>query len=246
MHGWLIKERETSMGPTPVQKPSDPDMARRQNGQRGERRIVCLAALFILTGCFWHASAQPAPSPSKHDSHRAAPGPVYHLLGFSLSGTKRVDTAALIATLPQHEGDVITPAEIKDDADRIRAVLAARHVHGDMTTATFERDGKGHHIWVVWDVHLVDPLSYAPMHGKRHFASQSFSGNVRLTTASLTAATGLHDGDVMPDGSVGDARTGIEQAYDAALPGAAVSVKGKVKLRPDNSVVIDWQITEPK
>jgi outer membrane protein assembly factor BamA len=206
-----------------------------------------LAALFVAACCHGPAAAAPSGTiPSGHSVAGAKPaGPIYHLLGFSLSGTKRVDTDALVATLPQHEGDVITSAEIKEDADRIREVLKARHVHGDMTTALLEREGKGHHIWVIWDVHLVDALSFAPASRKRHFASQSFSGNVKLSTQALMTATGLHPGDKMPDGSLSDARTGIEQAYDAALHGAPVEVKAKIKVQKGNDVVIDWQITEP-
>jgi hypothetical protein len=172
--------------------------------------------------------------------------PVYHLAGFDLTGTDRVDTKALLATLPQHEGDVITQEEIKEDADRIRAALKAQHVHGDMTTVTLERYGKGHYIKVVWEVHLSDALSYIAYKGPRYFDSQTFSGNVKLSTAQLTAATELTKGQNMPDGTVGDARTGIEQAYDKALPGETVGVIGKVILKKDRTVSIHWQITELK
>ena len=180
------------------------------------------------------------------DAHGKKTVPVYHLLGFSLRGTTRVNTDAIVAALPQHEGDVITNDEINQNMEKIRQILKASHVHGDMTTAILQREGPGHHIWVMWDVHGADALSYAPFHGKRHLDSQTFTGNVKLTTDALVAATGLHPGDVLPDGRLGDARTGIEQAYDKALPGTAVQVKGKIKLRPDNTVLVNWQITEPK
>ena len=189
---------------------------------------------FCYTACLGLVAAQ------------AQDEPVYRLLGFALHGTKRVDTAALVASLPQHAGDLITRAQIKEDADRIRAALKAHHVHGDMTTALLEEEGKGHHVWVVWDVHLVDALSYVPARGVRHFAGQTFTGNVKLSAEQLAAATGLHPGDKMPDGRLSDARTGIEQSYDAALHDAPVEVKGKVTLKKDDSVVIDWRIAEPK
>jgi hypothetical protein len=192
------------------------------------------------------ADPLPTPDNGSPNAHGKKHLPVYHLLGFSLRGTKRVDTDALVAALPQHEGDVITNAEIRANAEKIRLALKAAHVHGDMTTAILEREGPGHHIWVLWDVHGEDALSFVPFHGKRHLETQTFSGNVKLSTDALIAATGLHPGDPMPDGRLGDARTGIEQAYDKAMPGAAVQVKGKVKLKKDNSVLIDWQITEPK
>jgi hypothetical protein len=212
-----------------------------------------MATCLIAACCAAAGLAEAAPASAAQSAQttaRAAPparpaGPKYHLLGFSLSGSKRVDTSALVAALPQHEGDVITEADIKEDADHIRAALDARHVHGDMTTALLEQEGKGHHIWVVWDIHLVDALSFKPGSQKRYFAKQDFSGNVKLSNDALATATGLHPGDKMPDGSLSDARTGIEQAYDKALPGAPVEVQAKVKVRKGNNVEIDWRISEP-
>ena len=211
------------------------------------------AGLLVAAACLLplapHALArqEAAGATGATTAFKAAPGgTVYRLLGFSLRGTKRVDLAALVAALPQHAGDRITPAEIKADTDRIRAELDARHVHGNLTTALLEQDGKGHRIWVLWDIQKLDAMSYLPLRPKRHFGSQTFSGNVKLSSAELDAITGFHPGDRMPDGSVGDARTGIEQAYDKVFPGASVEVKGAVALRKDDSVSIRWTIVEPK
>ncbi len=190
------------------------------------------------------APSDAAPKAASGKTARAST-PVYHLLGFSLGGTDRLDTDALIATLPQHKGDVITRAEIDNDTIRIKAALNAAHVHGDMTTAMLEREGKGHYLMVVWEVHLVDALSYAHPDRERRFGDQTFSGNVKLSADELTAATKLKPGQAMPDGSVGDARTGIEQAYDKALPGKPVEVSGKVVLKKDHTVSINWHINEP-
>jgi len=207
---------------------------------------VFSAVLLLAAPCVAPARAQTGASPAKAATPAGKTSePVYHLLGFGLSGTKRVNTDALIASLPQHEGDVITPAQIKADADLISAALKAHHVHGEVTTTTVQREGKGHYIWVIWDVHLTDPLSRAAWRGVLHFASQSFTGNVKLSADKLAAATGLHPGDKMPPGSISDARTGIEQAYDAVLHGAPVTVKGQAVVKKDNTVMITWSITEP-
>ena len=231
----------------------------------GKRMVGLVARLFKQIGFMWLLIAsnigavsaqptlsvtqsQPLPTPdsTSHGAHGEKAQPVYHLLGFSLRGTTRVNTDALVASLPQHEGDVITNADIKQNADTIRRALQAKHVHGNITTMILERHGPGHHVWVMWDLQPDDALLYIPLTGQRHFAGQTFSGNVKLSTGALVEATGLHPGDKMPDGRVGDARTGIEQAYDEAMPGATVQVKGKVKLKKDNSIVVDWQIVEPK
>lgn len=171
---------------------------------------------------------------------------IYHLLGFSLRGTKHVDLNALVAALPQHAGDLIKLEDITADANRISGELKMQHVHGTLTTALLEREGKGHYVWVIWDIQKLDAMSHLPLRFSRHLGGQSFYGNIRLSSNQLDAATGLHPGDRMPDGSVSDARTGIEQAYDKVLPGKEVGVKGMVKLKKDDTVAIDWQITEPK
>jgi outer membrane protein assembly factor BamA len=218
--------------------------------------LQIVTVLLAISGGIVPAAAQPNVTVTQHqalptpdngspEAHNKKQ-PVYRLLGFSLRGTTRVDTAALVATLPEHEGDVITNAEIRENVEKISHVLQAKHVHGYITTMILQREGPGHHVFVMWDVQLEDALSYVPLRGPRHFASQTFAGNVKLSTAALIAATNLHPGDKIMDGRVGDARTGIEQAYDKAMPGAAVDVSGKIKLTKDNSVLIAWKIVEPK
>jgi hypothetical protein len=173
-------------------------------------------------------------------------GPRYHLLGFALRGTKRVNADALVNALPQHEGDVITPAQMKQDTDILGAALKAHHVHGQLVMATLVPETKPDHIWVIWQLEPNDVIAMQPAIVPWNLVGQSFSGNTKLSTNALIAATGLHAGQRMRDGSVGDARTGIEQAYDAALHGAPVDVKGKVTFKKDHTMIINWMITEPK
>jgi outer membrane protein assembly factor BamA len=180
------------------------------------------------------------------DKANGKPPTVYHLLGFGLSGTHRINTDALIATLPQHKGDVITSADINADVDKIHQALKAAHVHGDMTTATMEKEGPGHWVWIIWDVHLMDALTGTPQRGPRHFESQIFTGNTKLNDAALVEATDLHTGEILEDGRISDARTGIEQAYDKVLPGADVQARAKITVKKDSSVSINWIIKEPK
>ena len=208
---------------------------------RTAKSALPLATVLAIACLVTPAGAGQAPSPAGTKSE-----PIYHLIGFVLNGTDRVDTKALVATLPQHKGDVITHEDIKEDANRIGRALAARHIHASMTTATLEREGAGHNILVVWELHPDDVLSNIPYNGPRHFGGQTFSGNVKLSEAQLTAATELKPGQDMPDGTVGDARTGIEQAYDKVLAGKSVDVKGKVIVKKDHTILIHWQIEEPK
>jgi hypothetical protein len=176
------------------------------------------------------------------------PGESYHLLGFSLSGSKHIDADALIATLPEHKGDPIAGAQIKADTDKIKKALTARHVHfAEVTTALVEREGPGHRIWVIWDIQHIDAFSRVPYQGYWKFGGQTFSGNKALTNEQLEKAIDLKPGERVREGAISDARTGMEQAYDKVFPGQTVKIGGKLKLTltPARVANFEWQITEP-
>lgn len=176
------------------------------------------------------------------------PGESYHLLGFSLSGSKHIDADALIATLPQHKGDAISDAQITADTDKIKKELTALHVHfAEVTTGIVEREGPEHLIWVVWDIQHMDAFSQLPYQGYWKFGGQTFSGNKALTDEQLEKAIGLKPGDRVRQGAISDARTGMEQAYDKIFPGQKVKIGGKLKLTvsPVRVASFEWKITEP-
>jgi hypothetical protein len=176
------------------------------------------------------------------------PGEPYHLLGFSLSGSKHIDADALIATLPQHKGDPITDAQIKTDTDTIKKALTARHVHfAELTTGVVQREGPGHLVWVIWDIQHIDAFSRLQYQGYWKFGGQTFSGNKALTDEQLEKAIDLKPGERVREGAISDARTGMEQAYDRIFPGQRVKIGGKLKLTtaPVRVATFEWQISEP-
>ena len=176
------------------------------------------------------------------------PGESYHLLGFALSGSKHIDADALIAALPEHKGDPITDAQINADTDKIKKALTALHVHfAEVTTGLVQRAGPDHCAWVIWDIQHIDAFSRLPYQGYWKFGGQTFSGNKALTSEQLAKAIDLKPGERVGAGSVSDARTGMEQAYDKVFPGKTVKIEGKLKLtlKPARVATFEWQITEP-
>jgi len=174
------------------------------------------------------------------------PGESFHLLGFSLSGSKHIDANALIATLPERDGDPITDAQIKADTDRIKKALTARHVHfAEVTTGLVQRKGPNHGIYVIWDIQHMDTFSRLQYQGYWTFGGQTFSGNKALTNEQLEKAIDLKPGERIREGAVSDARTGMEQAYDEVFPGQTPKIGGKLKLAPGHVATIEWRITEP-
>jgi hypothetical protein len=175
------------------------------------------------------------------------PGESFHLIRFQLGGSKHIDADALFATLPEHKGDPIDDAKIKADTDKIKKALAARHVHGDLTTALLQREGPDHGLVVEWDIQHIDAFTQLPYQGFWKFGGQTFSGNKALTDEQLEKAIDLKPGEPVREGAISDARTGLEQAYDKVFPGQKVKIGGKLKLtlKPVRVANFEWQISEP-
>ncbi len=176
------------------------------------------------------------------------PGESFHLIGFSLSGSKHVDEDALIATLPEHQGDTIHDAQVKADTAKIKAALTAQHVHFvEVTTGLVQREGPDHCVWVVWDIQHVDAFSRLPYQGYWKFGGQTFSGNKSLTNEQLETAIDLKLGERVREGTISDAITGMQQAYDKVFPGKTVKIDGKLKLtqKPERVAEFEWEIVEP-
>jgi hemolysin activation/secretion protein len=176
------------------------------------------------------------------------PGESFHLIGFSLSGSKHIDEDALIATLPEHQGDPITTAQVKADTDNIKKALIARHVHfAEVTTGFVQRAGPDHCVWVIWDIQHIDAFSQLPYQGYWRFGGQTFSGNKALTNEQLEKAIALKPDERVREGAISDAITGVRQAYDKVFPGQTVKIEGKLKLtlKPARVANFEWQIIEP-
>lgn len=203
-----------------------------------------------------HASTTAKPGAAKADNDDddddpdfppLKPGESFHLIRFQLSGSKHIDADALIATLPEHAGAPINDAQIKADTARIQKALVARHVHGQLTTGLLQREGADHGVIVVWDIQHIDAFTRVQYPGYWKFGGQTFSGNKALTSEQLEKAIDLKPGERVREGSVSDARTGMEQAYDKVFPGKKVKITGKLKLtlKPERVANFEWQITEP-
>jgi hypothetical protein len=192
------------------------------------------------------------------------PGEHFHLIAFDISGSKHIDEDALIATLPEHTGDPFTNAQIEADTDKIKKELTAQHVHfADLTTSYMQREGADHCVGIVWDIQHIDAFSQLPYQGYWKFGGQTFSGNKALTNEQLEKAIDLQLGERVREGSMSDAVTGMQQAYDKVFPGREVKIKGELKLttkpapeltpkptgappmKPVRVANFEWQITEP-
>lgn len=176
------------------------------------------------------------------------PGESYHLIGFTIGGSKHIDEDALIAMLPEHVGDPITDAQVKADTDKIKKALTKLHVHyAEVTTGLVQRQGPDHCVWVVWDIQHIDAFSRLPYQGYWKFAGQTFSGNKALTDKQLEDAIDLKPGERVREGAISDAITGMQQAYDKVFPGKTVKITGKLKLtlKPVRLANFEWDIAEP-
>jgi len=167
----------------------------------------------------------------------------YILNGYRLSGVKGIDQDALVAKLPHHAGERITEADIKADTATISAALKAQHIEGQLFATMAEKNGR---VWVLFDFQYPQPGQFSPVHQRRWLGSQIFDGNVKISSATLEAATGLKPGEYLPVERLNAARQAILLAYKKAAPGADVHVAGKMRITPQGKVELIWHVTEPK
>jgi hypothetical protein len=192
------------------------------------------------------------------------PGQHLHLIGFSVSGSKHIDEDALISMLPEQVGYPLTTAQIQADTATIKKALTALHVHfAEVTTSLMQREGADHCVGVVWDIQHIDAFSQLRYQGYWKFGGQTFSGNKVLTSEQLEKAIDLKPDELIREGAMSDAVTGMQQAYAKKFPGQEVKIKGELRLtakpapgqtlkpaggqRPKLIRVakFEWQIIEP-
>jgi len=191
-------------------------------------RTVPAAALFTMGAAWLYIGASAC---------RAAE-PTYILKGFRLSGVPGVNPDELIGKLKDKAGDRITDADINADQTAVSNELKARHIKGQLFTTIAEKQG---HVWVLFDFQQLDLSPSTP-----RFEAEAFTGNARISSSALAAATGLKPGDPLPVEKVNAARAAILQAYQTAMPGAKVGLRLKLRRRVDGMSRLEWVIVEPK
>jgi outer membrane protein assembly factor BamA len=160
------------------------------------------------------------------------------LNGFRLSGVPGINPDELTDKLKDKPGDRITGANINADQAFIADALKARHIKGQLFTTIAEKKGR---VWILFDFQQLDLTPATPL-----FEAQDFTGNVKLSSAALAAATGLKPGDALPVEKVNAARAAILGAYQKALPGAKVGLRLKLRRRVDGASRLEWVVVEPK
>jgi hypothetical protein len=168
--------------------------------------------------------------------------PVYILKGYSFGRMPGVNTTELEAKLKDKAGAHITRANILADKEIIAKELEARHINGVLFAGVAERNG---HIWVIFDLQHPQQLPGADKR-PRHLETQSFEGATRISPVALAAATGLKKGDIISPEKLNAARQAILRRYAKALPGKAISLKSKMRTKPDGAATMTWIIGEPK
>jgi hypothetical protein len=177
------------------------------------------------------------------ESANGANPPIYILNGYTFGGVKGINTAELQAKLKDKPGARITRADIMIDQAILAKELQARHIDGRLFTGIAERN---HRIWVIFQVEHPGPALANLDKRARRLDAQIFEGATRVSTIALAAATGLKKGDQLSPDNVNAARRAILAEYAKVMPGKVVSLKGKMRTRPDGEVTLTWVIGEPK
>ena len=165
--------------------------------------------------------------------------PSYILNGYSLSGIPGLSAAELEAKLKPKPGARITDADVNADRAIIQKELAARHIQGVVVATVAEKHGR---VWIIFDqLDMPGALSQT-----RSLEVQNFEGASRISTAALSAATGLKIGDELTPQKVNAARQAILAMYAKAAPGKPLALKARMQVKPGGKVNLTWLIHEPK
>jgi len=166
---------------------------------------------------------------------------VYILNGYSFGGMPGVNTVELTTKLKDQAGARVTQADIAEDEAIVATALKDQHVKGRLFTTLAEKHGR---VWVIFDV--LDPDRPTARAGKAEAGErlkvQNFEGATGLSTTDLAAATGLKPGAPLSAEVINGARQSIIAAYAKAMPGKAVSIRGKLQFTPEGEVTLTWII----
>jgi outer membrane protein assembly factor BamA len=170
-------------------------------------------------------------------------GPTYILNGFVINGVHRVDTSALEAKFKDKPGARITRADIAVDQAILAKELEARHISGELFAGLAEKNG---HVWVIFEVQHPGQMMAKADKPPRHLDTQYFDGSSRIPPKTLAEASGLKKGDPLSPAKLNAARRAILAEYAKSMPGKLVTLKAKMRTRPDGGVTMIWMIGEPK
>jgi len=171
----------------------------------------------------------------------AAPGPdvPLKLTVLKVQGNQRVATSDIDAALPFHVGDTVTRAQVNDGLQKVLALYQQKNVgarFGEKTTFV----GKTIQVLVSVDEQAAGA---APAASALMLDSVSFTGNSRISSADLSAATQMRAGQTVTDQSVAADETAIQALYKKRGIGAQIQPEATYP-HHDNHVVLVYKITE--
>ena len=174
----------------------------------------------------------------------AAHAQTYTVDKVTITGSKTVPTADLLAAIQEHKGSKVTKDEIIADQDAITNVLHKANVVGGIKTSMASKPGN--HIEVVFA--LDDQGAQAPVITKvaPKLHAETFAGNVFESTANLQAAAALNPGDSLSNDKIAAAQKALVALYAAAKAPVSVSVGVDFKTVSPGLVDVVWTIVETK
>ena len=162
----------------------------------------------------------------------------------TITGSKTVPTAKLLAATQEHAGSQVTTADIVADQDAISKVLAANNVVGGIKTSMVSHP-KNHIVvmFVIDDKGAQAPVvtTVAP---KLHL--EIFDGNKSIDSDKLAAAAGLKPGDDLTDQKISAAQQAIVTVYKAAKLPLSLKVSGETRAVSAGKVDVLWHVVETK
>lgn len=166
----------------------------------------------------------------------------YTLDKIEINGVHHADPNALRGQLKDQAGARVTTDDILADQDQLEKALEAQHITGAIKTSL--RNKKNGHVDVIFDVQDTGVAQPQVTEVAPKLKAQIFTGNKRIPTDDLIAASGLKVGQDLTMDEIVKAQSAIGDVYKKK--GYGVTVQASNNQGPDGTVQITWTIKEDK
>ncbi|NHO31308.1 POTRA domain-containing protein [Acetobacter fallax] len=173
--------------------------------------------------------------PPAESAQAATPGAnePLKLKGLHITGNKLVSTADIMSVVPFHVGDLVSQDQISQGLDAVENLYKSKNIGGSFGGGL---KFTGNTVDVSWAITEQAPLAAPVVDGV------VFSGNSKIPTDALTAATKLRPGSPVSDDAVKADQKAISDLYKSKQISASVGMTPSSPV--PNHFVVTWNIVE--
>ncbi|MCQ8278341.1 FtsQ-type POTRA domain-containing protein [Acetobacteraceae bacterium KSS8] len=164
----------------------------------------------------------------------------YTLTKITFQGNSQVPTDELMSALPYKVGDKVDHAALQEDANAVGAVYQKHNVGAGITQKMTSLHNKAQLTYVIDE---KPPVAPTVVHVGITADTVNVTGNKKISTAQILAASGIKPGDTVTNEKIQAAQTAIQGLYKKANIGASISTDWTNAAQPQHINLV-FKITE--